>query len=309
MRSRTGEYWEDTRSTSWVLAALCEYLDTESGGSVPTGTVTVKLNGRAVQSYALDSTSGTEGDLVLRVPPGEVVHGKNDLSLERTGGSSTVFYTVELRQTVSAEDMAAFEPSKISIKREYLRRVPKKAGADYWTLQTEPSGNRFKQGDRLIVRLTVKVPQEVSYVLIEDPYPSGFEVTERGMSDEVVVWSYWWSAIDVRDDKIAFFARSLTKGEHVIEYNLRAQTPGANHALPTMLQAMYEPSIRAYSPEARIEIKYPELAAARTVVARRRAFDNRLQDRTKNQNENALNHAIYGRSNDSRAHLDRGHAL
>ena len=35
------------------------------------------------------------------------------------------------------------------------------------------------------------------------------------------------------------FARSLPKGEHVIEYNLRAQTPGSYHTLPTLVQAMY----------------------------------------------------------------------
>ena len=75
------------------------------------------------------------------------------------------------------------------------------------------------------------------------------------MSEEVVEWSYWWSAVDVRDDRIAFFARHLAKGEHVIEYNLRAQTHGSNHVLPAMLQAMYDPSIRAYSPESRVEIK------------------------------------------------------
>lgn len=253
MRSRTGEYWEDTRATSWVLAAICDYLSNSPGASSPSGTVVVKLNGRPIQTYALSADSGRESDLVLRIPAADIAHGKNDLTLERTGGSSTIFYTVELRQTLAGEDLTS--TSNISIKREYWRRAPKKAGRDYWTLQTEATNNRFNQGDRLIVRLTIKVPQDVSYVLIEDPFPSACEVTERGMSEDVVEWSYWWSAIDVRDDRVAFFARNLSKGEHVIEYNLRAQTPGASHTLPTMLQAMYEPSLRAYSPESRIEVR------------------------------------------------------
>jgi uncharacterized protein YfaS (alpha-2-macroglobulin family) len=255
MRSRTGEFWEDTRATSWVLAALCDYLQKVPDAAAPTGQVTVKLNGRPVQSYTLSPDSGRDGDLALAIPAAELARGKNDLAFERTGGAATVFYTVKLRQTLAAEDMAAFSTSNITIKREYVRRVPKKVSADSWTLQTDPPATRFNQGDRLIVRLTITVPRDMSYVLIEDPYPSGCEVTERGMSDEVVEWSYWWSAIDVRDDKVAFFARNLTQGEHVIEYNLRAQTPGASHTLPTMLQAMYEPSLRAYSAEARVEVK------------------------------------------------------
>ncbi len=255
MKSRTGEYWEDTRATTWVLSSLCDYLNTGPGQAAPTGVVTVKLNGQPVQSYSLTPESTRSGDLVLPIPAASLTHGKNDLTFERTGGSSAVFYSVELRQTLASEDMPAFSPSKISIKREFLKRVSKKAGTDYWTLQTEESNNKLNQGDRVVVRLTIDVPQDASYVLIEDPFPSGCEVTERATSDDVVDWSYWWSSIDIRDDRIAFFARDLTKGQHVIEYNLRAQTPGAYHTLPTMLQAMYEPSIRAYSPEARIEIR------------------------------------------------------
>jgi alpha-2-macroglobulin len=59
----------------------------------------------------------------------------------------------------------------------------------------------------------------------------------------------------VRDDHIAFFAKTLPKGTHVIEYNLRAQTPGQYHTLPTFLQAMYEPERRAYSAESRVEVR------------------------------------------------------
>lgn len=95
----------------------------------------------------------------------------------------------------------------------------------------------------------------MAYVLIEDPFPAGCEVSERGDSADVMDWNYWWSSVDVRDDRIAFFARSLPQGQHVIEYNLRAQTPGAYHTLPTLLQAMYAPETRAESAEAKVEIK------------------------------------------------------
>jgi len=255
MRSRTGECWEDTRATSWVLAALGDYLAHSPAATTPTGSLAVKLNGRTLTTYALSADSGREGDIVMRIPRSEIVHGKNDLALERTGGVSTIFYTVEVRQTLAGEDLAPYSTANIAIHREYLRRVPKKAGTDYWTLQTEKTDGRLRQGDQVLVRLTIKTPRDADYVLIEDPYPSGCEVTERGMSEDVVEWSYWWSAIDVRDDRVAFFARHLSKGEHVIEYNLRAQTPGQYHTLPTLLQAMYEPAVRAYSPESRVELK------------------------------------------------------
>ena len=96
----------------------------------------------------------------------------------------------------------------------------------------------------------------MSYVLIEDPFPSGCEVTEHGTVDASADdWDHWWSSMDVRDDRIAFFARTLTKGKHVIQYNLRAQTPGSYHALPSLLQAMYAPETRAESAEAQVAVR------------------------------------------------------
>jgi uncharacterized protein YfaS (alpha-2-macroglobulin family) len=90
-------------------------------------------------------------------------------------------------------------------------------------------------------------------VLVEDAYPAGCEPTERGTSE---VESHddhcegeWWDNTEVRDDRIAFFARRLGPGRHVIEYTLRAQTAGSYSALPAAMAPMYAPGLRAESAE------------------------------------------------------------
>jgi uncharacterized protein YfaS (alpha-2-macroglobulin family) len=254
MTQRTGDYWRSTRDTSWVLTAFCDYLATRPVTSSG-GEVRVRLNGKVIRNYALTGDLLREQELVTRVPTTALQPDKNDVTLERAGGTSPIFYAVELRQTVAMEDIPPLAPPQLSVQREYLRVLPMKAGQDAWTLQTEPTHNQLNKDDRIRVRLTVNVPRDMAYVLIEDPFPAGCEVTERGEAEEVVEWNYWWSSVDVRDDRVAFFARTLTKGQHVIEYNLRAQTPGVYHTLPTLLQAMYAPQTRAESAEARIEIK------------------------------------------------------
>jgi hypothetical protein len=134
--------------------------------------------------------------------------------------------------------------------------VPRRAGSDAWTLQTEPTNNTLAQGDRIRVRLKLHVPRDLSYVLIEDAFPSGCEVTERGDAGETIDdWTFWYDSIDVRDDRVAFFVRTLRAGEHTIEYNLRAQTPGRYRTLPAQLQCMYAPNVRAESGETPIEIR------------------------------------------------------
>ena len=259
MLHRTGNYWGSTRDTSWVLAAFCDYLqsqpDLTSGGEV-----TIKLNGVVRQTYTLTPDMLKEPQLTLHVPASELRPDKNDVTLERSGGSSPIFYSVEWKQVVATEDMPALSPPAVkgetlTVKREYLRLKPQKVGTASWSLQTELTNNQLAQGDRIRVRLTIDAPRDMAYVLVEDPFPSGCQVNERGDASEVVDWGYWWQGVDVRDDHIAFFAKTITKGKHVIEYNLRAQTPGSYHALPTLVQAMYTPETRAETAESRVEIK------------------------------------------------------
>ncbi len=251
MAHRQDDGWGNTRDTSWVLEALCDYLNANpSGAPSGNGAVEVSFNGKRLASPA----SG--GEPVVRVP-WEAVRAKNTLSLRRVGNGEPVFYSVQVRQTVGSEgELPPFAPTiPIEVKREYRRLLPRAVGANRWTLTSEPTSDHFQAGDRVRVRLTFTVPRDLSYVLIEDAFPSGCETTERGNADEEGEWDNWWSNTDVRDDRIAFFARHLSRGKHTIEYNLRAQTPGAYNALPTLLQAMYAPQVRAEAGEARVSIE------------------------------------------------------
>lgn len=255
MTNRTDDYWGSTRDTAVALAALVDYLAANPSDAAPTGSLVVRVNGRMVQTYALTPETANERELVLRVPASELRAGNNRITLERTGGTSTVFYAATLRQTVALDPIPALATDGLTVEREYRRVLPRKIGLDSWRLGTEPTNNRLAQNDRLRVRLTLTTTRDLSYVLIEDAFPSGCEVTERGSEYETVEWGHWYSSVDIRDDRVAFFARTLPKGKHVIEYNLRAQTPGSYRALPTLLQPMYVPEIRAESAGARVEVR------------------------------------------------------
>jgi uncharacterized protein YfaS (alpha-2-macroglobulin family)/5-hydroxyisourate hydrolase-like protein (transthyretin family) len=256
MLNRTEYYWWSTRDTSWVLAALADYLRTEGGAAAASGEVRLLLNGRRVQTYRLTPTMREARDLVLALPGSALQPGENRITVERAGGGGRVFYTVSLRQTIAMDTIPELAPAGIRIAREYLRLLPKRAGVDVWSLQTEPTRNMLRQGDRVLVRLTITTPRDLAYVIIEDPFPAGFEVTERGRAEVAIGdWRWWWDYTDVRDDRIAIFSRRIPAGKHVIEYNLRAQTPGTYHAMPTILEGMYTPNMRAESSGARVSIR------------------------------------------------------
>ncbi|MBC8104443.1 MAG: hypothetical protein H7Z41_17850 [Cytophagales bacterium] len=276
MQSRTDGFFGDTRDTAWVLTALCDYLDARpSEAAIPSGILTVRVNDQPVESMdaaALEQSAtqsgapGRDAERIIRVPASYLRPGPNTLTVESTSGA-TVFYTASLRQTIAVPDgqrlaalsSPALEPG-LTITREYLRVLPRKASDRSFDLATEDTGNRFDPGDAVRVRLTITAPREVGYVLIEDAFPSGFEPTERGtaeqdFSSEGGDWGWWYSNVDVRDDRIAVFARALPRGKHVFEYNLRAQTPGTCRALPAQLQGMYAEGLRVESADTSLEVR------------------------------------------------------
>lgn len=223
------------------------------------------MNGKTWQTVTLTENNLTEKEIVLRVPAEMLKAGANRVSLARSGGNSPIFYSVETRQTLPTLIYASLLGSggkpgeSLTVKREYRRVSSRQSVKEPWKINSDPiSGESalMKAGEQIRVRLTIYAPRDISYVLIKDAFPAGCEVNERGdAGEESEIWGFWWSSVDVRDDHIAFFARTLSRGEHQIEYNLRPQTPGRYHALPTLVQAMYSPDEKAHSTEATVEVK------------------------------------------------------
>ena len=59
---------------------------------------------------------------------------------------------------------------------------------------------------------------------------------------------------ELRDRQVAFFLEKLPQGLWELRYELRAETPGRFHALPTLAHAMYVPEIHANGAEQRLDV-------------------------------------------------------
>jgi hypothetical protein len=255
MLQRTGEAWPSTRDTAWVVEALAAVAERapELAGS-PEGEIRVRLNGAPIRTIALTQDALREPELIVRPPAALLRPGKNEVALERTGGSP-VFYSVEARQIVPGPTPPGASAPPVTIRREWYRLEPRREPGGHVRLEAVPARASFRPGDRIRVKLILDVRREMTYAIVHEPFPAGCEVNERGSADEAVQWGYWWSGIDVRDDHIAFFATSLSVGRHEIEYNLTARTPGAYRLLPTTVQGMYDPASRSEGTGERVEVR------------------------------------------------------
>ncbi|HEX5033203.1 MAG TPA: hypothetical protein VFW62_01870, partial [bacterium] len=111
---------------------------------------------------------------------------------------------------------------------------------------------KIKKGQILGVRLTVESSEELAYVVIEDPFPSGFEMVGDIQFDSNV---QYYADTEARDEKIAFFANYLGKGVHVYNYALRPELAGTFHVMPTEASEMYRPEVRGAGAENVLEVE------------------------------------------------------
>ncbi len=135
--------------------------------------------------------------------------------------------------------------------------------------------------------ITIEDKNNYEYLVFEDLKPAGFEAVRvrsgealfarelkagavesrfspseekllgrspSGIGDSDNTGRTRWVYQELRDRKVALFVDKLPEGVWEIRYDLRAEVPGAFHALPLMGHAMYVPEIRANGQEVRITV-------------------------------------------------------
>jgi uncharacterized protein YfaS (alpha-2-macroglobulin family) len=240
MAGRTESSFGNTRDTAFVVEALWNYLRVHPEALRPSSAPRLVVNGTPVP---IVSAAGEE--TVVRVPAALLHPGTNRLQLSRSGAGD-VFYAGTLREAIVADpktgELPPRTPDGVIFAREVLR-----VGDTYPT-------TRFAQNDPVIVRLTVTTSRALEYVFIEDLFPAGFEPSERGSAETDSDGTFWYSNLDVRDDRIAVFVRRLPAGKHTLEYHLKAQTPGTYRALPARLSPMYADGPQAESRALQLDV-------------------------------------------------------
>jgi uncharacterized protein YfaS (alpha-2-macroglobulin family) len=126
-------------------------------------------------------------------------------------------------------------------------------------------------GDVIQVKLTIVAPNDLHYVVVEDPLPAGCEGVDQSLQTTSVVgqppslerlddwdrwgWGWWWfSHTEVRDEKVVLFATYLPKGTYEYTYLMRASVPGQFLTMPALAYEMYFPEVFGRSDGARFVV-------------------------------------------------------
>lgn len=256
MTRREGPHWVSTRDTAFVLYALADYVRL-SQELTPDFALQVRLNGRPLGGPLRFGP----GDVfapqrVLDIPAALLRPGQNVLRFDRQGRGN-LCYSLQLTQYVPDQDLAeVLSGSGLRLERSY-HRVVLSRDPESGMVEPRPEGRartRFRQGDVVLVHVSLTTPVAVPYVMLEDPLPAGCEVTTRGDVD-LEEWGHWYSDISVRDDRVGVFARSLPAGRSEIEYHLRLEVPGRYYVRPATVSCMYQPGISATNQGTVLEVR------------------------------------------------------
>lgn len=258
VRKRAGRWWNTTRGTATVVAALARYT-AATGETDASYTARLSLNGRELERYVVEKGRLVQGRGALSVPGAGLLRGENRLGLVKEGSGGALYLSANLDYFVPPE--RATRSPGLSVERKMYRLVPRKEGSE-WRMEYQPltPGEALAPGDEVEVRLTVDNREDMNFVIIEDRLPSGFEVRETKNDTRFAGYSrYWdWYAHQERhDERMSFFLDLLPAGRHEFRYVVYPELEGEVLALPASVWPMYVPSIHAESVPWQVRVKKP----------------------------------------------------
>jgi hypothetical protein len=249
MIARRGDHWTTTQETVWSVIALTDWM-----------VLTGELQGDYDYNLSLNRAKLAEGDVnpdnvrqgnVIEIPISDLsTEELNRLVVARGDGDGVLYYTTHMDLRLPAAEVDAISRG-IMVEREYF-------------LNDNPDEKITGAliGDTITVRLTITLPQDVYYFVLEDPLPAGTEGVNTSLlttSNEIEgprlrdtyrrydpfwYWGWWWfDRTELRDEQTNLYADFLPRGTYVYTYQIQATTPGEFQTIPAHAYAFYQPEV------------------------------------------------------------------
>ncbi len=258
-----GSYWNSTRDTAFCIEALADYLKA-SGEDRPEMTLAIALDGQTRKEVTITSADLFTFDNTLVIEGPALEAGSHTISFHKQG-KGPLYYNAYLTN-FTLEDPITHAGLEIKVDRKVYRLVKDDKNVDTagghgqtvaqrverYRREQLAEGATLKSGDSVEVELEIDSKNDYEYLIVEDFKAAGFEPVEvRSGYNGNDLGAY----VEFRDERVAFFARTLARGKHSVSYRLRAEIPGRFHALPARAQAMYAPELRANSDEIQLKVE------------------------------------------------------
>ena len=264
MVARQDGIWETTQETAWALIALTDWM-VETGELEANYDYSVLLNGQETISGTATKES-VQDSVKLQVAIADLAaEASNLLTVARADGNGRLYYSAHLKVFLPVEEIEPAERGIIVSRRYTLESCLLEQARNKNVVCNEV--REAKLGDVIRVDLTIIAPNDLYYVVVEDPLPAGAEAIDTGLATTSLVamdptlsrtsrfsgvsdfypyywrWWQWYSRSELRDEKVVLFADLLPKGAYEYSYTMRATLPGDYHVIPTVATEFYFPEV------------------------------------------------------------------
>lgn len=246
LKSKQTQDWKTTKATTEACYALLlrgtDWLATESNVEISMGNVKIDPKNlpdtkqEAGTGYFKTSWSGSD----IKPEMGKITVTKHDEGV--SWGAVYWQYFEQLDKITSAK-------TPLNMKKQLFLQKNTDAGP---VIEPITEKTILRVGDKIKVRIELRVDRDMEYVQMKDMRASGFEPTN-------VISGYRWQDglgyyESTRDVATNFFFSYLPKGTHVFEYPLVVSHSGDFSNGITSIQCMYAPEFASHSEGIRVKV-------------------------------------------------------
>jgi hypothetical protein len=249
-------WWASDYENAWVILALDRFMVATGEFRADFG-FSAGLNG---VNIAQGQASGPQNlTTVTTITPLSqmMLNGANQLTISRQAGVGRLYYRAMLSVLRPVETAPAINRG-IAVSREYLQCNGEKCQpVDSYQMREAESG-------RITVRVTVTVPNDAYYFMVEDYVPAGADILDPSLktsqqgeeSQSVDIqfdesnpfgegWGWWYfNRPQVYRDHILWSAETLPAGTYVLTYTIIPSLPGEYRVLPAHAWLAYFPEVQ-----------------------------------------------------------------
>lgn len=246
IKSKQTQHWGTTRATTEAVYAMLlkggDWLATEPNVEITVGDI--KLDPKNDATLKAEAGSGYFKKVWHE---GEIKPNMGKVKVEKKDAG--VSYGAVYWQYFEQLDKITPHETPLKIKKQLFLQKNTAGGP---VIEPITAATKLKLGDKIKVRIELRVDRDMSYVHMKDMRAAGFEPTN-------VFSGYKWQDglgyyESTRDAATNYFFSYLNKGTYVFEYPLVVNHYGDFSNGVTTIQCMYAPEFTSHSEGIRVKI-------------------------------------------------------
>jgi uncharacterized protein YfaS (alpha-2-macroglobulin family) len=243
LKNKQTNRWESTKATASAAYALLLHGDNWLNNTAP---VAIQVGGRNLKPAEIEPGTGY---FKQSWDGKEVQPSWGDIQVVNTN-SNIVWGAAYWQYFEDLDKIESFKKTPLTIVKQLFKEENSPTGPKLTALS---DNNEIKVGDKLKVRIEIRVDRPMEYVHLKDMRAAGFEPLN------VLSGYHWQDGLgyyeSTKDLATNFFFDYLPRGTYVFEYPMVASNRGDMSNGVTTIQCMYAPEFTSHSQGIRVKVK------------------------------------------------------